>query len=130
MFVQYLNERQQSALLHYAHEVMRADSAVDASELVQLEVLRDQAQPGVQAEDVAIEKLPELFDDRMSRIALMFELIGMGYADEKFHPRESELINKIANTLGIDEDGMLDDIVSWVKRQLLLVKEAHRLMEG
>ena len=100
MFVQYLNERQQSALLHYAHEVMRADSAVDASELVQLEVLRDQAQPGVQAEDVAIEKLPELFDDRMSRIALMFELIGMGYADEKFHPRESELINKIANTLG------------------------------
>ena len=41
MFVQYLNERQQSALLHYAHEVMRADSAVDASELVQLEVLRD-----------------------------------------------------------------------------------------
>lgn len=109
---------------------MRADSAVDASELVQLEVLRDQAQPGVQAEDVAIEKLPELFDDRMSRIALMFELIGMGYADEKFHPRESELINKIANTLGIDEDDMLDDIVSWVKRQLLLVKEAHRLMEG
>lgn len=130
MFVQYLNERQQGALLHYAYEMMRADSSVDARELTRLDVLRAQAQPGVQAEDVAIEKLPELFDDRMSRIALMFELIGMGYADEKFDPQESELITKIANALGIDEDDMVDDIVSWVKRQLLLIKEAHRLMEG
>ncbi len=129
MFVQYLNERQQSVLLHYAYEMMRADSSADAREMNQLDVLRAQTQPGVRAEDVAIEELPELFDDRMSRIVLMLEVIGMGYADEKFDPQESELIDKMADALTIDEDEVLN-IVSWVKRQLLLVKEAHRLMEG
>ena len=128
MFVQYLNERQQSALLHYAYEVMRANRSADARELNQLDVLRSQAQPGVQAEDVAIEELPELFDDRMSRIVLLIEVIGMGYADEKFDPQELELIDKITNALTIDEDDVLN-IVSWVKRQILLVKETHRLME-
>ena len=129
MFIQYLTERQQSALLHYAYEIMRADSSADAREMNQLDVLRAQVQPGVQAEDVAIEELPELFDDRMSRIVLLLEVIGMGYADEKFHPQESDLIDKVAGALAIDEDEVLN-IVSWVKRQLLLVKEAHRLMEG
>lgn len=129
MFVQYLSEPQQSALLHYAYEVMRADSSVDAREQNRLDVLRAQTEPGVQAEDVAIEDLPELFDDRLSRFALLFEVIGMGYADEEFDPQESELINSIAKALAIGEDEVLQ-IVSWVRRQLLLVKEAHRLMEG
>ena len=129
MFVQYLTERQQSALLHYAYEVIRADNSVDPRELNRLDVLRDQAEPGVQAEDVAIEDLPELFDDRMSRLALLFEVIGMGYADERFDPRESEFINTIAKALAIEDDELLE-VTSWVKRQLLLVKEAHQLMEG
>ena len=130
MFVQYLSERQQGVLLHYAHEIMRADSLVDARELTLLDVLRAQARPGVEEEDVPIEKLPELFDDRLSRIVLLLELVGMGYADEKFSPRESELISKLSEAFAIDEDGVMDDVISWVKRQLLLVKEAHLMMEG
>ena len=96
MFVQYLSERQQGVLLHYAHEMMRADNLVDARELARLDVLRAQARPGVEEEDVPIEKLPELFDDRLSRIVLMLELAGMSYADEKFSPRESEPINRLS----------------------------------
>ena len=130
MFVQYLSERQQGVLLHYAHEMMRADSMVDARELSRLDVLRAQSRPGVEEEDVPIEKLPELFDDRLSRIVLLLELTGMGYVDEKFGPRESELVSKLADALAIDEEGVMDDIKAWVQRQLLLVKEAHQLMEG
>ena len=130
MFVQYLSERQQGVMLHYAHEMMRADNVVDARELSRLDVLRDQARPGVEEEDVPIEQLPELFDDRLSRIVLLLELTGMGYADEKFSPRESELIRRLAEAFAFDEDDVIDDVMSWVKRQLLLVKEAHQLMEG
>ena len=130
MFVQYLSERQQGVMLHYAHEMMRADNVVDARELSRLDVLRDQARPGVEEEDVPIEQLPELFDDRLSRIVLLLELTGMGYSDEKFSPRESELIHKLAEVFAFDEDDIVDDIIAWVKRQLLLVKEAHQLMEG
>ena len=129
MFVQYLNEEQQSVLLHYAYEMMRADSSADAREMHRLDVLRAQAQPGVSAKDVAIADLPDLFEDRMSCVVLLFELIGMGYADERFDQQESELINAMAKALAIGEDEVLN-IVSWVKRQLLLVKEAHQLMEG
>lgn len=129
MFVQYLNERQQGVLLHYAYEMMRADSSIDAREMNRLEVLRDQVQPGVQAEDVAIGELPDLFDDPISRFALLVEVIGMGYADEAFDPQESEIINSMAKALAIDEDEILN-IISWVKRQLLLLKEAHLMMVG
>ena len=37
MFVGNLNERQQSVLLHYADEVMRADRRIDAAELVAMD---------------------------------------------------------------------------------------------
>ena len=45
MFVQYLNERQQGVMLHYAYELMRADSSADAREMNRLDVLRAQTQP-------------------------------------------------------------------------------------
>ncbi len=130
MFVQYLNERQQGALLHYAHEVMRASGSMEAEEMAYLNVLRTQALPGVEAEDVPIGRLSELFDDRLSSVALLLELVGMGYADDKFDPKESALIKNIITALAIDEESLLEDVQSWVRRQLLLVKEAHQLMEG
>ena len=129
MFVQYLNERQQAALLHYSYEMMRADGSVEGDELAHLEVLRDQAQPGVEAEDVPVADLPKLFDDRVSRVAFLLELVGMGYADQAFDPGETKLVRELAHAL-VAEDDLLDDIESWVRRQMLLVKEAHELMRG
>lgn len=130
MFVQYLNEQQQAALLHYAHEMMRADASVGGDELAHMEILRRQTQPGVEAEDVPIAELANLFDDRLSRVAFLLEVIGMGYADEAFDPEESRLTDQLAEALAIEDYEILDDIKSWVKRQLLLIKEAHQLMRG
>ena len=130
MFVQYLNERQQGALLHYAHEMMRVDGSVAGEELVHLDALRNQAQPGVEAKDVPIGELSSLFDDRLSRVAFLLEVVGMGYANRDFDPAESQLAKDLAKALAVGDDGILEDVKSWVKRQLLLVGEAHQLMEG
>lgn len=130
MFVQYLNERQQGALLHYAHEMMRVDGAVAAEELALLDLLRDQAQPGVEAEDVPLEDLAGLFDDRLTRVAFLLEVVGMGYAHQDFDPAESKLARNLTEALALDDDDILGDVKSWVKRQLLLVREAKDLMEG
>ena len=127
MFVHYLDERQQAALLHYAREVMVADSAIDPEESLQMEVLRGQVRPGVQSEAVPMEHLRDLFSDRPSRVILLMELLGMGYADEEFVSQESKLINDIAGIL-MDTD-VLQTIESWVRRQLSLLKEAQELME-
>ena len=129
MFVQYLSERQQAALLHYSIEVMRADNVVEAEESVHLDMLRSQVRPGVEAEDISISELPDLFEDRPSRIALLLELVGMGLADKEFTVGESVLIGRLAAALEIGGDDLVS-IQSWVGRQLELVEEALGLMEG
>lgn len=127
MFVQYLNERQQGTLLHYADRIMRVDGVIDAKEMVHIETLRDQA-PGVKAEDLAVEDLPRVFEDRSSRIAFLLELVAMGYVNETFDPSESELVGRVAAAFSLGSD--MDDVESWVRRQLLLTREARELMEG
>ena len=129
MFVQYLNERQQGALLHYAHEMMRVDGAIGGDELALLDLLRDQAEPGVVAEDVPIDELAGLFDDRLTRVAFLLEVVGMGYAHENFDPTEAQLARDLANALELGDEDILEDVKSWVMRQLLLVREAKQLME-
>ena len=130
MFVQNLNERQQGVLLHYADEVMRADRRIDAAELMEMDILRNQAEPGVKAEDVPIEALPGLFEDRLSRVSFLLELVGMGYANENFDPEQSELVNQIARVFGFHENGTIEAIEKWVQDELALMKQAQQLMEG
>ena len=129
MFVQYLSERQQSALHHYAQQMARADGSVADDEQEQLDVLREQVQLGVEAVDVPLDELAALFDDRMSRVAFLLEVVGMGYANDEFDPAESQLANNLVNALGVGDD-VLVDIKSWVVRQLSLLREAQRLMGG
>ena len=129
MFVQYLNERQQGALLHYAHEMMRADGSVAGEELALLDLLRDQAQPSVEAEDVPLSELSGLFDDRLTRVAFLLEVVGMGYANQDFDPAESQLARDLVNALQLGDD-TLENVKSWVTRQLTLMQEAKDLMEG
>ena len=130
MFVHNLNERQQGILLHYADEVMRADRKIDAEELLVMDILRNQIEPGVKAEDVPLEELPSLFEDRLSRISFLFEIVGIGYANEEFEPAQSELVGQIAEAFSFHEDGTIEAIDRWVRDQLALVKKAQKLMEG
>ena len=128
MFVQYLNERQQGVLLHYADRLMRVDGVIDAKEMVHIDTLREQASPGATAQDLPVADLPHVFEDRSSRIAFLLELVGMGYANEAFDPKQSSLVADVSTALSLEGD--LDDVESWVKRQFLLVREARGLMEG
>ena len=130
MFVQNLNERQQGVLLHYADQVMRVDGRIEASELQAMDMLRDQAEPGVKPEDVPIEQLSGLFQYRLSRVSFLLELVGMGYVNEDFDPRQSALIAQIAEAFSFHEDGTIEAIEGWVRDQLALTKSARQLMEG
>lgn len=130
MFVQNLNERQQGVLLHYADEVMRVDGKIDPAELMEMDMLRSQTEPGVKAEDVAIEALPGLFEDRLSRVSFLLELVGMGYANEDFEPQQSELVTHIARVFGFHENGTIEAVAKWVQDELALMKDAQKLMEG
>ena len=95
-----------------------------------MDMLRNQTEPGVKAEDVAIEALPSLFEDRLSRISFLLELVGMGYANEDFDPEQSELVNQIARVFAFHENGTIEAVEQWVKDELALMKQAQQLMEG
>ena len=128
MFVDYMTDKQQAALLHFAYEVMRADGVVEAEERAQMEVIRKQIRPGVEPEPISIDLLAELFDQRTPRVALFLELIGMAYSNEDLDPDQSQLLQAIAHALCFD-DRDVSAMYSWVERQFSLVQEASELME-
>ena len=127
MFVDWLNDRQQAALLHYAHEMMVADGILDAEERVHMDMLRKQVRPGVEAEPLPIDQLASTFDRRTSRIALYMELTGMGYANERFDPHQSDLLREIGEVLTLS-DNDVEAVNSCVASLLLLMKDARNLM--
>lgn len=127
MFVDYLTESRQPVLLHYAHDVMLADGIMEADEKARMEVLRKQVRAGIEVKYVRIDDLPKLFDRRASRIALFLELTGIGYANEKFDTYQSAVLRNVAYALSLTADDV-QAFNSWIKRQFLLVKDAHRLM--
>ena len=129
MFLQNLNERQQGALIHYADAVMRVDNRIEPSELVAMDMLRNQAHPGVQPDDVPIGQLGELFKTRIGRVSFLLELVGMGYVNDDFDPRQSELIRQVAAALDMLNDSTLESVEMWVVDQLALMKRAQQLMQ-
>ena len=128
LFVQNLNDRQQCVLLHYADAVMRADNRIDSSELVAIDMLRNQAHPGASPEEVPIDKLGGIFRNRIGRVSFLLELIGIGHVNEDLDPRQSELIERIAEAWDMQADGTLAAASQWVADQLDLMKRARELM--
>ena len=127
MFVEWLNDKQQAALLHYAHEMIVADGILDAEEQIYMNVLRKQIRPGVEAEPLSIDELASTFDRRSSRVALYLELTGIGYANENFDPHQSDLLRKIAEVLTLSNNDV-EAVNLWVADLLLLMKKARNLM--
>ena len=64
----------------------RAGLPNHAPQLMVMDMLRNQTEPGVKAEDVPIEELSGIFEDRLSRISFLLKLVGIGYANEDFDP--------------------------------------------
>lgn len=129
MFLHYLSARQQSVLLHYAREIVRADGTIQDDEQAHMDALMLQTAPGVEAEKLPLDDIAGLFSNRRSGVALMMELIGMGCADESLAAEEAAIVEQLASALGFSDEDVLD-FKSWVRRQMMLVAEAERLMEG
>ena len=129
MFVQNLNTSQQEILLSMAKQVISVDGIIDEREMNLFYVLKSQCNQDVKDEEsINFEKARELFSTKASKVSLMLELIGVAHADEEYRREEQEFIKKVANSIQISEN-ILCDLENWVKRQIILVKEANLFME-
>ena len=108
---------------------MRVDGHIHSTELVALDQLRSQMIAGMKAEEVPIDALPDIFKLRLSRVCFLLELVGMGYANENFEPKQSDLVNSIAKEFGFDNNGIIEAIEDWVKYEIKMMKRAQELMK-
>ena len=127
MFVTNLNEKQQSILLELATNLIAADGIVDSKEQLMLSTLQAQCHPNVKPESASQTKLIDVFDSTAAKSSLLLELIGLAHADDQYHETEKNFIYEVASTFNID-NSTLEDMETWVNRQMLLVKEAQYFM--
>jgi uncharacterized tellurite resistance protein B-like protein len=127
MFLHLLDDEQQKALLALAREFIEADEKLSDEEHNLLELMYAESGLDFDTElpQAAMEELLPVFDTKQARAAALLEMIGVGHADDEFHPEESEFVRRMAAGLGISEQevGEMED---WVMRQLALAQEVER----
>ena len=128
MFVNHLNPLQQGCLLGLSKLVIEVDGSLSSKETEVFSIIKSQCQDTVSVAEEPMSLIEDCFKDNTSKVSLMLELVGVAYADSEYHENEKALLNNIANKLGLSQD-LLQDIETWVERQLALVKEAQVMLE-
>ncbi|WP_278183373.1 TerB family tellurite resistance protein [Vibrio misgurnus] len=129
MFIQYLNSEQQAILITFTKKIIAVDGHIDEKEELMLETIRSQCDVNVNLDsNPELDELGRLFEFKHQKVAFILELIGVAYADETYQDSEKAVIGHLAEILNISPS-LLIDMESWVKRQMILVKEANLLME-
>jgi tellurite resistance protein len=129
MFLHILNDRQQRAFLALAKQFIEADRNLSQGEQNLLELMYAETNLPFETELPSGEpaELLKEFDSPQSRTAAVIELVGVGHADDEFHPEENAFLRKVAGALGVS-DQRLAQIEDWVQRQLRLAQEAEQLL--
>ncbi|NMG31096.1 hypothetical protein [Aromatoleum evansii] len=125
MFLSRLDEKQQGIFLYYCEKLISADGKVDAREEELLASFRAQMASSITPHSSS--DLSADFPTSASKAAFMLELLGLAYADEKYHSRERDFVLTVADKVGINQE-LLADMEAWVVRQLSLAREAEEFM--
>lgn len=129
MFIENLNAKQQGILLYLADKTMRSDGNLAPEQLEMIKTLKIYCGSDAEIiEGLAINEISQLFHSNREKVSLILELLGVAFSDSQYHKKEECFITEVSIALGI-ESALLQDCETWVKRQLMLVKEASTLME-
>ncbi|MFN3649862.1 MAG: TerB family tellurite resistance protein [Armatimonadota bacterium] len=127
MFLHILNDQQQKAFLAVATQFIEADTHLADAEQNLLELMY--AETGLPFETElpsgSVGDLLEPFDTKQARAAVLLELIGVGHADDDFHPEESRFVHDVAERLGFS-DADVHAMEGWIQRQLQLAKDVEQ----
>ena len=128
MFLHQLDSSQRRAFLVLARRVIDADRRLSIQEVERLDLLYLEA--GVPAEMAdapsnAVD-LNLLFPDRQSRVAVLLDLLLVGYTDGRLDPREEAVVRDVAAQLGVDA-GTWEEARGWAERHQALVREAAQI---
>ncbi len=129
MFLGVLNNDERQAFAVLAERVIEADGIVVGAEKKALEVLKREigiAEKGA-VDGRSTEALASTFLGRRSKIAVLLELIGLGYSDASFSVDEKSCVARIAIAMGLGPEEMAE-LDQWVKEHVAHVQSALTMM--
>ena len=129
MFLNQLTAAQKNSFLALTTRMVLADGEVAPEEDALLAAMKLEMGDKVTAppEEGFGTTNPEPFDTRKSRYIVVMELLVMGYADDRFHPDESSVIEEVRETFELTDDEM-GRIRDWAEREAKLIHEAHGMI--
>ena len=130
MFLHAMTKEERVTFVGLAKALVEADGVAHEAEKEMLRTISLEA--GAALDDVSPraldDTLPNAFATSRSRRAVVFELLGIAYADGSLHRGESTFIGALARQFSIAEEELIW-MERWVARQLALASEAERFLE-
>lgn len=125
MFLNEFNQQQQQAFICLAHNVVVSDGDLSPGEVVMMNQLKREIglPEDFEPHYIAVEEIDGIFDSQRARVAVVMNLIRLGYADGAFEIEEQFLLKDVCRIFNIDEP-LFGRIENWVRRLIALEEEA------
>jgi hypothetical protein len=128
VYLNLLDVDEKRAFAELAEKMIEADGLVIGREEASLAALKaEMGMSDTGGGGRTAEELAGVFKSRRSKVAVLLELIGLGYSDTAFSVSEESLVNTVANQMAIGPDD-LHQIEDWVREHFGLIRRALILM--
>jgi len=128
MFLKDLNENQQKLFLGLAKDLIEADKRITDHEIAMIASLSGEMGQPEMICNASDEVLQAFFPDKISRVAVMLELIGLSACDGDFSVEEDQVINRLKKVFGMNDDN-IQAYRNWVKKLYTTYGEAAELFK-
>ena len=131
MFLGVLNSEEKQAFVVLAERMIEVDGIVVGAEADALTALKREigVEGPAENDSRSTEAVAATFVGRRSKIAVLLELIGLGYSDASFSLHEKSLVARVATTMGFGPEEVTE-LDQWVKDHVAHIGKALTLMRG
>ncbi len=128
MFLKDLNENQQKLFLGLAKDLIEADNRITDHEIAMIASLSGEMGQPEMICNASDEVLTSFFPDKISRVAVMLELIGLSACDGDFSVEEDRVINRLKNIFELTDENVTT-YRNWVQKLYQTYGEAAELFK-
>ena len=132
MFLNKLDENEKKAFLALALKIQNIDGQITSGEIrVIKEFCQEMNISSDLKEKYSLEDIVNVFSKSSVYVkkAVIFEALGLAYADGKLDDKENEIISTIAKSIGLTED-VVEKLDEYILRYIVFVEEISEVMES
>jgi len=127
VFLNLLDTDEKRAFAELAEKMIEADGLVIGREEAALAALKAEMGITGASNGRSVDDLAGVFHSWRSKIAVLLELVGLGYSDVNYSVNEQSLVDEVARQMGLTSDE-LSEVEAWVREHVSLIRRALILM--